>query len=130
MNMLKLSEPRSSIIDLACWPAIACSDWRPCTGSVATRPDDELDLAVIQKLLLQIVNGTDTAPNAVRYVMNRFVSAVGRYAKPLLKSAKRAARTIGAVAGDTACKVPLASACIETVEKAGRVGKKRKTVKC
>jgi len=32
--------------------------------------------------------------------------------------------------GDTACKVPLALDSIEKIETAGRVGKKRNTVKC
>ena len=32
--------------------------------------------------------------------------------------------------GDTACKVPLALEYIEKMEKAGRVGKKRKTTRC
>ena len=31
---------------------------------------------------------------------------------------------------DTAGKVPLASACIEKIETAGRIGKKRKTINC
>jgi hypothetical protein len=65
--------------------------------------------------------------------MNAFVIAVGTYVKPLLKQAKAAAKKIGAVSvdmGDTACKVPLASAYIERVEAVGRVGKKRKTIKC
>ncbi len=62
-----------------------------------------------------------------------FVIAVGTYVKPLLKKAKAVAKTIGTVSadmGDTACKVPLASAYIEKVETAGRIGKKRKTIKC
>ena len=75
---------------------------RTYAGIVSTRPDDELDLTKIQKLLLQIVEGIGTAPNAVRYAMNGFVIAVGTYAKPPLRAAKRAARTIAAVAGDTA----------------------------
>ena len=32
--------------------------------------------------------------------------------------------------GGTSCKVPLASEPIAKVEKAGRLGKKRKTIKC
>ncbi|HJN10581.1 MAG TPA: hypothetical protein QF564_17975 [Pirellulaceae bacterium] len=65
--------------------------------------------------------------------MNGFVISVGTYVKPLLKQAKAAAKKIGMVevdTGDTACKVPLATAYIEKVEAAGRVGKKRKTMMC
>jgi len=32
--------------------------------------------------------------------------------------------------GETACKVPLAIAYIEKTEAAGRIGKKRKTMRC
>lgn len=112
---------------------IACSGWSTYGGIVATRPDSELDLAEIKALLKRVVDQIDKAPNYVRYTMNNFVIAVGAYVKPLLKQAKDAARKLGAVEvdmGDTACKVPLASAYIEKIEKMGRVGKKRKTMKC
>ena len=73
------------------------------------------------------------APNRVIMCMNGFVISVGSYVQPLLKQAKAIARKIGKVEvdmGDTACKVPLALEYIEKVEQAGRVGKKRKTMKC
>ena len=87
----------------------------------------------IKGLLNQIVSQIHTAPNQVRSTMNAFVIAVGTHVQPLLRQAKVAAKSIGAVTvdmGDTACKVPLATAYIEKVEKAGRVGKKRKSIKC
>ena len=65
--------------------------------------------------------------------MNSFVVSVGCYVKPLLKQAKTTAKQIGTVTvdmGETACKVPLATAYIEKAEKMGRVGKKRKTMRC
>jgi hypothetical protein len=65
--------------------------------------------------------------------MNVFVISVGGYVKALLKEAKAAAAKIGDVSvdvGDTACEVPLAAAYIAKMEKAGRVGKKRKTLRC
>ena len=65
--------------------------------------------------------------------MNGFVIAVGTYVKPLLKQAKATAKKIGKVdvqMGETSCKVPLATEYIAKVEKMGRVGKKRKTMKC
>ena len=113
--------------------SIAAGGWCTYAGIVATKPDDELDLSEIEDLLKQVAGHIHKAPNQVRSTMNAFVIAVGSYVKPLLKQAKAAAKTIGAVSvdmGDTACKVPLASAYIEKVESAGRVGKKRKTIKC
>lgn len=113
--------------------AIACSGWNTYTGLVSTLADDELDLDEIQELMDRVVDEINDAPNKVRYVMNGFIIAVGCYVKPLLKQAKNAAKTIGTVQvdmGDTACKVPNATAYIKKVETAGRVGKKRNAAKC
>ena len=114
-------------------PNIACSGWNTYASIVATRGDDELDLDEIQGLLQHVADNIDTAHDRVRYTMNGFVIAVGSYAKPLLREAKRVAKAIGKVEvdmGDTSCKVPLATDYIKKVESMGRVGKKRKTVKC
>jgi 3-methyladenine DNA glycosylase AlkD len=114
-------------------PSIAISGWTTYAGIVATTPDDELDLDEVKSLVDRVVREVHSAPNKVRYVMNQFVISVGAYIKPLLKHAKQAAKSIGAVSvdmGDTACKVPVATEYIEKIEKAGRIGKKRATMKC
>lgn len=112
---------------------VACSGWCTYAGLVATKPDEALDLVEIENLLSTVVKGISGAQNRVRYTMNGFVIAVGTYVKPLLKQAKASARQIGAVSvdmGDTACNVPLATAYIEKSEASGRVGQKRKTIRC
>jgi 3-methyladenine DNA glycosylase AlkD len=112
---------------------VASSGWCTFSGLVATKPDDALDLAEIESLLGTVVKGIKSAQNRERYTMNGFVIAVGSYVKPLSKQAKAAARQIGAVSvdvGETACSVPVASAYIEKIEASGRVGKKRKTIRC
>jgi 3-methyladenine DNA glycosylase AlkD len=112
---------------------IAVSGWCTYTGIIATTPDAELNLAEIEDLLNKAVKGIGTSPNRVRHAMNNFVIAVGTYVKPLQKKAKAAAQAIGKVSvnmGDTACKVPLATAEIEKAEAAGKIGKKRKTIRC
>lgn len=112
---------------------VASSGWCTFSGLVATKPDDALDLAEIESLLGTVVKGIKSAQNRERYTMNGFVIAVGSYVKPLSKQAKAAARQIGAVSvdvGETACSVPIASAYIEKIEASGRVGKKRKTIRC
>jgi len=112
---------------------VAASGWCTYSGLVATKADALLDLAEIERLLATIVKEIHAAPNRVRSAMNGFVIAVGTYVKPLLKQARAAAQKIGEVSvdvGDTACKVPLASAYIAKNEAAGRVGKKRKTIRC
>ncbi|MBW5446049.1 hypothetical protein GE107_08240 [Cohnella sp. CFH 77786] len=71
--------------------------------------------------------------NRVRYNMNAFVIAVGCYVPALFEEAMRAAEAIGKVdvnAGQTACKVPLASEYIRKVYEMGRTGKKKKTCIC
>lgn len=112
---------------------VASSGWCTYAGLVTTKDDNELNLAEIEELLKQVVREIHGAPNRVRYTMNVFVISVGGYVKPLLKQAKAAAEQIGAVSVNTdgtACKVPPASAYIAKIEAAGRVGKKRKTMRC
>ena len=113
--------------------SVASSGWCTYSGLVATQADHALDLAEVERLLGTVVKEIGAAPNRLRYTMNGFVIAVGSYVKPLLKQAQAAARQLGAVSvdmGDTACKVPLAAAAIAKIEDAGRVGKKRKTIRC
>ena len=112
---------------------VASSGWCTYSGLVATQADAELDLAEIESLLKNVVKGIGGAQNRERHTMNGFVIAVGSYVKPLIKQAKSAAKQIGDVSvdvGETVCKVPLASAYIQKIEAAGRVGKKRKTMRC
>jgi 3-methyladenine DNA glycosylase AlkD len=109
------------------------SGWCTYSGMLATKPDEELDLQEIEKLLGTLAADINSAQDRERSAMNAFVIAVGAYVRPLLKKAKATARQIGEVSvdvGDTSCKVPLASAYIEKIENAGRVGKKRKTIRC
>jgi hypothetical protein len=112
---------------------VASSGWSTYAGLVATKPDEALDLAEIEDLLSAVVKGIRTVQNRVRYTMNGFVIAAGTYLKPLLKQAKAAAQEIRAVSvdmGDTACNIPLATAYIEKIESRGRVGQKKKTIRC
>lgn len=113
--------------------SVATSGWNTYSGYVAVTPDDELDLDEIEGILERIEGGIDSAMNRVRYTMNGFVIAVGSYVEPLSKRARATARRLGEVhveMGGTSCKVPLATEVIAKVEKAGRIGKKRKTIKC
>lgn len=112
---------------------IACSGWSTYSGIVTVTEDEELVLDEIREIMGRVENEIATAKNHVRYTMNGFVISVGCYVKPLLKDAKRIAKSLGKVEvdmGETACKVPIASDYISKVEKMGRVGKKRKTIRC
>ena len=113
--------------------SVASSGWNTYAGIVTVTPDEDLDLAEIKSLLKKIEKEIDSAPNRVRYTMNAFVIAVGAYVMPLSKHANATAKKLGKVEVDmhgTSCKVPLATEYIEKIEKSGRAGKKRKTIKC
>jgi hypothetical protein len=112
---------------------VATAGWSTWSGLMATRPDAALDLPEVERLLGCVVGGIGGAKNRVKYTMNGFVISVGTYVAPLHARAKAVAAELGAVAvdvGDTACEVPLAAKSIEKVEAMGRVGQKRKTIRC
>ena len=113
--------------------SIASSGWNTLSGVIAMKPDNELDIALIKKLMQRIVKEIHSAPNRVRYTMNGFVIGVGGYIKELTKEAIEVSKKIGDVyvdMGGTACKVPSAPDYIKKMEARGSIGKKKKTVKC
>lgn len=112
---------------------VATCGWCTYASMISIEPDEALDLKEIESLLSLIVKEIGDAPNRVRHTMNGFVIAVGSFVKPLLSAARKTADKIGTVSvnmGETACKVPLASACIDKVVSSGKAGQKRKTVRC
>ncbi len=112
---------------------IAASGWATYSSIIATRPDEELDLGEIDELLQRVIDNVHQAPDRVSYAMNNFIICVGCYVKPLATRAKAAAKKIGIVEidmGDTSCKVPLATEYIAKVESMGRIGQKRKMIRC
>jgi 3-methyladenine DNA glycosylase AlkD len=112
---------------------VASTGWNTLSGVIALKPDNELDIALIKKLLQRIVKEIHSAPNRVRYTMNGFVIGVGAYIKELTKAALEISKKIGDVyvdMGGTACKVPPAAEYIKKIEARGSIGKKKKTVKC
>jgi len=112
---------------------IASSGWNTLSGVIAMKPDNELDIVLIKKLLQRIVKEIHSAPNRVRYTMNGFVIGVGSYIKELTKEAIEISKKIGDVYVDmegTACKVPSVVDNIKKIEARGSLGKKKKTVKC
>lgn len=112
---------------------VAAAGWATLSSVVALTPDEDLDLDELADLLDRVERRIHEAPNRVRYAMNGFVISVGGYVVPLTARAKAAAKAVGPVEvdmGDTACKLPDAAAYIAKMEAAGKVGAKRKTVRC
>lgn len=113
--------------------SVAAAGWSSYSGLVATKPDAELDLKEIQGLLARVVKDIGGAKNRVRHTMNLFVVSVAGYVKPLSKQAKAVAQKLGKVSvdvGDTSCKVPVATEMIAKMEARGKIGVKRKTMRC
>jgi hypothetical protein len=110
----------------------ASAGWNALGGIVAIRPDAQLDLAELRKLLARVEDELHDAPNRVRYCMNSFV-AVGGYVAPLTAEALAVGKRLGKVEvdmGDTECKVPGIVERIGRTKARGSLGKKRKSVKC
>ena len=112
---------------------IASAGWNTLSCVIAMKADEELDIALIKKLMQRVQKEIHTAQNRVRYTMNGFVIHVGGYIKELTGEAMAIAQKIGAVTvdmGGTACVVPSANDYIKKMEAKGNIGKKKKTVKC
>ncbi|TMI64983.1 MAG: DNA alkylation repair protein [Bacteroidetes bacterium] len=113
--------------------SIASSGWSALAGVISMKPDNELDIALIKKLMKRIEKEIHKAPNRVKYTMNNFIICTGGYIKELTKEAIATAQKIGTVMvdmGNTACEVPSAANYIKKIEVRGNLGKKKKTVKC
>lgn len=112
---------------------IATSGWCTYANYISVTPDEQLDLDEIRRLLHQIEETIHEERNRVRYTMNNFVIVVGSYVPALHDEAVKIAGRIGKVhvnMGDTACKVPLATAYIDKVKAMGKLGVKKKTCIC
>jgi len=112
---------------------IAAAGWATLGSIVSVTPDEDLDLAGLEKLLGRVAKTIHGERNRVRYCMNGFVIAVGSYVAPLADTAVKTAKAIGRVSvdmGATACNVPLATEYIAKTRARGSLGKKRKSAKC
>ncbi len=112
---------------------VCSAGWATLGGLVSLLNDEDLDLDALAELMQRVVQTISQAPNRTRYTMNGFIIGVGCYVVSLVDKANAAAVTIGKVdvdMGGTSCKVPLASDYIKKVVGMGRLGKKRKKVRC
>lgn len=112
---------------------VASSGWSTLANIVSIKPDTQLDLKKLEQLMTSIIKKIPAAPNRVKYTMNVFIISVGCYVAALSDKAKEIAGKIGTVevnVGDTACKVPDATAYINKVITMGRLGRKKKEVRC
>ena len=112
---------------------IAAAGWSTLSNLVSLKPDNELDMSALRRLLAQVAKTIHSSANRVRSTMNGFLIAVGTYVAGLSEEAIATAKSIGAVTVEkegTACKVPDAAEYILKAKNKNAIGKKKKTVKC
>ena len=112
---------------------VAAAGWSTLRSLVSIKPDAQLDLVELKKLLDRVGKTIHQQPNAVRGAMNGFVIALGSYVSSLSHPAILVGKAIGSVSvelGTKACKVPFAPEYIEKAILRGTLKKKRKTTKC
>ena len=111
----------------------AAAGWQTLSCITALKADEELDLAIYDKLLDRAANKVHHDKSRESMSMNAFIIAIGSNIASLTDKAMKLAAKIGKVEvnmGDTACKVPLAETYIQKIIDKNRVGKKRKTARC
>ena len=114
-------------------PTIAAAGWSTLSGIVSSKEDSELDIPKIKKLLERVQKTIHDHPDRLGYAMNGFVIAVGGAVKELSAFAIGVGKKIGTFEcdmGDTSCKTPSAVDYIKKIKDKGKLGVKRKMLKC
>jgi 3-methyladenine DNA glycosylase AlkD len=106
----------------------SCYEWL-----IGSRKDTEFSRNKIFSMLEAVEKQIHTQPNRTRYAMNGFVIAVGVSFIPLHEEAMRTAERIGEVSvslGKGTCRVLNAFESVKRETVKGRLGFKRKNVRC
>jgi len=112
---------------------VVTAGWSTLANWVALKPDSELGMASLRKLLQRVVQQIHLVSDRVRATMNSFLISLGTYVVGLNQEVIEAAKKIGVVIvdkGGTACKTPDAVEYINKAMNKGGLGKKKKMVKC
>ncbi|WP_101908653.1 DNA alkylation repair protein [Marasmitruncus massiliensis] len=100
---------------------------------LGSRKDEEFDREKLNTMLETVEKTIHSSPDRVKYAMNHFVLTVGVSYVPLHEKAVSVANAIGAVdvfRGKTKCSVPVAADEIQKAAAKGRLGFKRRNVRC
>lgn len=112
---------------------IAAAGWSTLSSVMSVKPDNELDIPALKKLLTRVEKEIHSVDDRVRSKMNGFVIAAGCFVPALTEAAINVSKKIGAVkvnTDGTACKVPDAAMYIKKVKDKGTLGKKKKMARC
>lgn len=100
---------------------------------LGNRKDEEFDREKLNTMLETVEKTIHASPDRAKYAMNNFVSTVGVSYIPLHAKAVSVANAIGTIdvfRGKTKCSVPVATDEIQKAVDKGRLGFKRKSVRC
>lgn len=100
---------------------------------LGSRKDEEFDREKLHAMLETAGETIHGCPQRAKYAMNNFVATVGVSYIPLYEKALAVANAIGPVEvlrGKNKCSVPLAAEEIQKAADKGRLGFKRKHVRC
>ncbi len=106
----------------------SCYEWL-----LGTRKDSEFDRDKLLGMLKIVRDTIHSQPDRTKYAMNNFIMAVGVSYLPLHEEAKIIAQEIGKVdvyMGKTFCQTRLAADYIQNTADKGKLGSKRKNVRC
>lgn len=114
-------------------PLNAVAGWSTLASIVSVKPDSELEMATLKRLIQRVAKSIQQEDDAVRYHMNACLISIGSYVSELTDSVLAVTTNLGPLTadlGDNDCKVPYAPDYIGKVQQRGTIGKKRKTAKC
>lgn len=106
----------------------SCYEWL-----LGNKADNEFDQNKILSMLKKVTKEIHTVTDHVKESMNNFVIAVGVSYLPLHEETKEVAKELGVVnvtEGKTTKVIPSALEAIQTMEEKGKIGFKRKNVRC
>ncbi|MEQ8155380.1 MAG: DNA alkylation repair protein [Clostridiaceae bacterium] len=106
----------------------SCYEWL-----LGTRKDSEFDKDKLLAMLHKVRETIHSQPNRTKFAMNNFIMAVGISYLPLHEEAMKIAREIGKVevyTGKKLCQTNVASEYIQKAADKGKLGFKRKNVRC
>lgn len=106
----------------------SCYEWL-----LGTRKDSEFDKSKLMAMLNRVRDTIHNQPNRTKYAMNNFMMSVGISYLPLHGEAMKIAQEVGKVEvfnGKNLCQTNVAAEYIQNAADKGKLGFKRKHVRC
>ncbi|MDP4087032.1 MAG: DNA alkylation repair protein [Bacillota bacterium] len=106
----------------------SCYEWL-----LGTRKDSEFNNDKLMEMLIRVRDTIHNQPNRTKYAMNNFLMAVGISYLPLHEEAMKIAQEVGVVeifTGEKHCQANAALEYIQDAVNKGKLGFKRKNVRC